>query len=315
MKPIIKFRKKFPIITSLILTGLFFLMLLYVGRIIILIPWAMEGEYNGQLAGEVILGIGGTVLLFLVGCKDILFKHKVSFFEGLVPGMYFIGISLYSGFIYLTQCLMEGAPINSAAEIAIFTVTMYMVGYAEEVMFRGAVATIILEKYGTDRAGVWFSAIISGCIFGFMHVINIFSVGATESALIQCCAASAMGILLTAVYYRTKNIWVNVFIHGFVDFAGLLSSGVFHSTSLDQSLSSYSSINLIGIVPYLAITVLILRPSKMNTIVEPKKSSLKHIILAVIAAVVFFMIVNIIGVTLLPYSIQHLPELLEQYYM
>jgi len=313
MKFLVKFRQKFPIITSLLITALFFFMLMEVGKILVLIPWAMKDDYNAQLLGEVLLGIVAVILVLLFGCKKIFFKHKVGFFEGLKPGFFFIIISIYSAIFAIVSCIAENSAINSGSYIFIYTLTMFMVGFTEEVMFRGLISQIIFEKYGTDRAGVFFSCLISGCMFGFMHAINIYSVGASESAMIQCCAASAMGIMLAAIYYRTQNIWANIFIHGFVDFCGLISSGIFTSSTLDLSLSNYTTLNLVGIIPYIALTFVILRPSKMNTIVAPKRSSAKNIILTVITAVVFIMAVVIIGLWALPYTIENLPDIMEQY--
>ena len=54
-----------------------------------------------------------------------------------------------------------------------------------------------------------------------------------------------------------------------MDFCGLFSSGVFTVDTLTDTLGSYSAVNLVSVIPYLAIGLVLLRPGKMRTVTDP----------------------------------------------
>ena len=78
-----------------------------------------------------------------------------------------------------------------------------------------------------------------------------------------------LGICLGAIYLRTGNYWTVALLHAFMDFCGLFSSGVFTVDTLTDTLGSYSAVNLVSVIPYLAIGLVLLRPGKMRTVTDP----------------------------------------------
>ena len=94
--------------------------------------------------------------------------------------------------------------------------------------------------------------------------------GAVElnGVLIQVVGASALGICLSAIYLRTGSFWTVVLLHAYMDFCGLVSSGVFVSDSLADLLGGYSSGSLIAAAVYAALGIFLLRRSKMKTITD-----------------------------------------------
>ena len=97
-----------------------------------------------------------------------------------------------------------------------FLIGMTSVGVAEEFLFRGVIAQTLLEHFGTSRAGVWKACLLSGLYFGAAHLTNLTG-SAPLGVLMQCVFAASLGTLLAAVYFRTGNIWVTVFIHAAMD--------------------------------------------------------------------------------------------------
>lgn len=90
---------------------------------------------------------------------------------------------------------------------------MALVGVAEEFIFRGVIAQSLLERFGTGRAGVWKACLLSGLLFGAAHLTNLLS-SAPFGVLMQCVFAASLGTLFAAIYFRTGNLWVTVFLHG-----------------------------------------------------------------------------------------------------
>jgi len=89
----------------------------------------------------------------------------------------------------------------------------------------------------------------------------------TVGVLVQVVAACAMGMALTAIYHRCRNIWVLILVHAFVDFCGAFYSGFVAGGSLSSTISSYEPYQVISAVPYIIVTIVLLRPSKMREII------------------------------------------------
>ena len=166
----------------------------------------------------------------------------------------------------ITLCLED--PLQPPLKILSFVLCMLSVGLTEELIFRGLITRILYAKYGKNPVGVWLSVLLSSLLFGLIHLSN--AIGGVElgSVLIQVVGASALGICLSAIYLRTGSFWTVVLLHAYMDFCGLVSSGVFVSDSLADLLGGYSSGSLIAAAVYAALGIFLLRRSKMKTITD-----------------------------------------------
>ena len=314
MKIIKKLTTKLPILTSLILTTLFYGIL----RFASLLAWYLPitgSEYRAELVYELIASIGTVALALIIGNKKVITKRKVPFFKGLVPAAYFIGVTAYGMIMQLSMAIAAREKLHPFIDILCYTATMILIGVTEEFFFRGIVAENIFEKYGKSPAGVWLATILSGFIFGFFHLINIRSVGGVENVLCQCIFATFMGMNLCAIYYRTRNIYVNVFVHAFVDFSGLITSGIFVSNTAAGIMQSYTLLQVYGALPYLIMTFIILRPSKMRETLGAayRKSTSKETLATALTAIIAGVIIAAICILLVPYTIKELPNLLDSF--
>lgn len=291
MKAIINFKNRFPILLSLIITGCFFGVLIGTGRLLNLlrIPDLNSGGYTAQAAGEAAVAVFALLCLWLIG--ELKTLRRGSFGKGLACGTYLLVIIALNVIMQLYSVLSAGSALRGVAAAVFFILTMFLIGFAEETVFRGAISTAIFEKYATDYSGAWFSVIVSGLLFGAMHMINGITLGSFDGVFVQCVAAMAMGMMLTAVYYRSGSLWAVIFLHAALDFAALLS-GMFESSgSIDSVIGSYSSANLVAVFPYIGVTAFLMRPSKMKPIVSYEPSSERskiRLIIGMTAAVMFF---------------------------
>ena len=135
---------------------------------------------------------------------------------------------------------------------------MAMVGVAEEFLFRGVIAETLLEHFGTSRAGVWKACLLSGVLFGAAHLTNLSS-SAPFGVLMQCAFSASLGALFAAIYFRTGNLWVTVFLHGAMDIASMLIGGLYGTTTLSESVSGYDASMLLTVVVYLLPVAFLLR--------------------------------------------------------
>lgn len=158
--------------------------------------------------------------------------------------------------------MAQGARLAAPWHIGAFLAMVALVGVAEELAFRGMVATTLLQRFGTTRSGVWKAVIGSGVLFGLAHSIN-FAHAEPLGVLIQMIDSAVLGMLLTAIYYRSGNLWVTVLLHAYMDLTALLESGLLVgeglSESVSASISEYGVQNLLAAAVYLVPTIYLLR--------------------------------------------------------
>ena len=143
------------------------------------------------------------------------------------------------------MAIKKGGAIQPALYILFFVLTMFFIGWAEEIVFRGVILNLLLERFSNSRGGIIVATVISSVMFGALHLNNYFAGVKLESALVQAVQAMALGLVFAAVYVRTGNIWIGIIMHAAVDFAGLMSSGIFGiGTEIDGINNISNSVGL-----------------------------------------------------------------------
>lgn len=115
-------------------------------------------------------------------------------------------------FLALFAVSALGAGMPPATVTLFILANTMLVGWSEEVMFRG----IILR--GLFRSGgIWVAILGSSALFGAIHVLNVFLTGDLRGAVIQAGAAFLSGVFLAAVRLRTGSLWTGIVLHGLWD--------------------------------------------------------------------------------------------------
>lgn len=127
-------------------------------------------------------------------------------FIGLYAGVFAISIVIQ----LLGQQTAENAVVTQGREnpvlfLYMIPVTIFFVAPAEEFLFRGVVQGLFRRAYGSIVAVIAASA-----MFGVVHWIALTGGG----KLTYIAVAAVLGVVLGAVYERTKNIIVPIGIHG-----------------------------------------------------------------------------------------------------
>lgn len=222
---------------------------------------------DGYLFGSVQEAVGLAVALLLLartGRLDLLRRRGCGFLNGLLVGMYplfFIGYTFFGTLAFGRP----DTPLLPLPRILTFLLNMILVGVAEELVFRGIIAQTLLERYGTARAGVWKACLVSGVLFGAAHLSNLLG-SEPFGVLMQCVFAGSLGVLFAAIYFRTGNLWVLVFLHGAQDAASLLAGGLYGTENMSTAVSSYDSTMLLSVLVYLIPTFFLLRKKKIGEV-------------------------------------------------
>lgn len=258
-----------PIFTSVIVTVIFFVLMQLGGLLLFFSPsfFKSNGQLLQQTVADAVVALGGILLALIFGYANKFYRTE-KFWTGVCCSGFFIVIYTISG-VASVMAEIETMGAQAAASrvlpfyrLLIWPLCTLMIGIAEETFFRGIVANLFWDKHAKDPAGVWTATIYSGMIFGCMHLMNLL--GAEPSGVFsQVVAACALGIAMTAVYYRCRNLWVMILLHAFMDFCGLSSVGIFGG-SIQSEISGYNIFStIVGGLPYIIVALVLLRKKKV----------------------------------------------------
>ena len=248
-------------LASLFVTDLIFTIVLVLFRA----DFSALDTYLYSTLQELVGALVAVLFLVRTDRAGLLRRRGSGFFNGLLVGMYPLVFIGYNTFGSLLLGRPENGTLQPAVRICTFLANMAMVGVAEEFIFRGVIAQTLLEHFGTSRAGVWKACLLSGVLFGAAHLTNILG-SAPFGVLMQCVFAGSLGVLFAAIYFRTGNLWVLVFLHGAQDAASLLAGGLYGTENMSTAVSSYDSTMLLSVLVYLIPTFFLLRKKKIGEV-------------------------------------------------
>ncbi len=313
--------KKHPILHGIFIIILFELAMIACSVIVALaLPpfFTQNGEWLIQAAVEALLCGVGFGLMALYGYNKIWREKGRGVLTGIAVSGYFLVICMLNLVSTFADAFQNQREWEEPWKIAVFVICVFLIGLCEETFFRGILANLFWDKHAKDSHGVWTAAIWTGLIFGLLHLFNMIGADSSDyvvGVIVQTFNAVVMGIALTAIYYRCRNIWVLAALHGFIDLCGAAEQGFFPGGSLSDAIGSYTPIMVVASIPYIIVILVLLRPSKVREIVayrqsqegfeygelelsEQQEKSKKFCIFTVVFAVVLFVLLYGLSVVL-----------------
>ena len=154
------------------------------------------------------IAIGLCVLLFFFLKKNGLLK-EYGICRPLASAramLYYIPV-----LVMLTANLWFGVTLNCGSlETVLYILTMFGVGFLEEVIFRGLL-------FGAMRKdNLMIAVVVSSITFGMGHIINLINGSGAELIpnLLQVVYATAAGLMFVMMYYRSGSLIVCIAAHG-----------------------------------------------------------------------------------------------------
>ena len=110
----------------------------------------------------------------------------------------------------------------SLLESLLYVASMILVGFLEEIIFRGF---LFVEMAKDD---VKSAIIVSSVTFGIGHIVNLFNGSGADllSNMLQVVYAIAAGFLFTIIFYKTRSLWPCIITHSTIN-----SMSVFANTA------------------------------------------------------------------------------------
>ena len=113
--------------------------------------------------------------------------------------------------VMLTTNLWYGVTMNyGLPETLLYILSMFCVGFLEEVIFRGLLFNAMRED------SVKWAVIVSSVTFGIGHIINLVNVSGAELIpnLLQVVYATAAGFMFVMIYYKSGSLLACIAAHG-----------------------------------------------------------------------------------------------------
>ncbi len=126
-----------------------------------------------------------------------------------IPLWIFSCLNLFGGF----------RPDYPAPGLIYAAVSMALVGFAEELLFRGFLFKAML-KDGNVKAAVTVSSVT----FGLGHVLNLFTGQNLIGTLNQVVFAVVVGFVLTLVFYKSGSLLPGILAHSLIDVSSVFAS-------------------------------------------------------------------------------------------
>ncbi len=105
--------------------------------------------------------------------------------------------------------------------IVLFILLYLAVGFMEEIVFRGATLSILLNKWGGSRKQIYWVVLLSNLAFGGLHIVNLIMGRRTPlSTGAQVLYGMFFGVFFAACFLRNKSIWPVILGHALFDLCG-----------------------------------------------------------------------------------------------
>lgn len=230
-------------------------------------------DYTNVVLQEGVCSVVSVLLLCLVGYKAVLKEMGEGFAESIYIGGFFFCLLAFSlmEYLYISvwNPLLDICPVG---EMVIFFAGVLLTGIAEEIIFRGVILNLLLDRFGSTSRGIWAAVLIESMMFGLVHLTNAFGGVNPEAAFWQAVNAAFMGILFSAVYVRSNNIWMPIILHTLNNFAAGFSSIIWsQGTYLDDlnEIGFSGAAYLVMLIP----AIILLRKRKMEEVILRRENA------------------------------------------
>ena len=123
-------------------------------------------------------------------------------------------------FILATGNLWGGCFLSyHGTELIIAVLSMALVGFVEEMIFRGFLFKAMLGNGRTVSA-----IIVSAMTFGIGHLVNLFAGQASLETMVQVIFAVSWGFIFTMVFYKSGSLLPCIIAHALIDVFSLFSA-------------------------------------------------------------------------------------------
>lgn len=182
--------------------------------ICILIYCGLTIPIRGQFGDDSIFMLI-SLLIIATGLTIFIKKYKLEEKYGLKsfpknPRKYLYFLPIW---ILTTGNLWGGIKLSNFGMSELFAIlSMILIGYIEEIIFRG-----FLFKGMLPKDGVKTSIIVASVTFGIGHIVNLIAGQTDIETIAQIIFAISWGFMFTSTFYKSKSLIPCILSHSLVD--------------------------------------------------------------------------------------------------
>lgn len=171
---------------------------------------------DDSLQGLAALLIIGAALVIFIKNNHLGEKYGLSKWpQNWKIYLYFIPMWLLS-----TGNLWGGIKANYSGPNMVYAlISMALVGFIEEVIFRGFLFKAMLKENGEKPA-----IIVSSVTFGIGHIVNLLSGQASLETIIQIVFAIVWGFMFTFAFYKSGSLLPCIAAHSLIDICSIFAA-------------------------------------------------------------------------------------------
>ncbi len=122
----------------------------------------------------------------------------------------------------ITALISQKAYINRIDLLWLFLIYCLLIGFLEEVLFRGIIQNYVREYCKNKPHSTFYTVFISSALFALWHLVNIFGGANVGYTLLQVCYSFLIGAMLSTCVIKTGNLWLCIILHALFDVGGLI---------------------------------------------------------------------------------------------
>ncbi len=250
---------------------MYFKMYLIFNNLFIIIFWnninkLFTFDTNIKRAVNYIILIPILILVVKLLKKEYIFVfNKKDFIKSLKVGMFMIVVSMI--FPVMNILTTETTELNSIPYIVFNTLVVLIgTGFTEEVVCRGILMNTFYDYFGKTRKTVIACCIFVGIEFGLSHFVNIIGGNLNITQMLVTCG---LGLVLCAIYARSKCLWGVIFLHGLWDVAIMSDGIIFLSNNISSPAPAVNTLETLLyysplLIPFIICFLFLLRKSKID---------------------------------------------------
>lgn len=203
------------------------------------------GAYGADLFKEIVTQGLGTIAVILVASR-IGLKGQLGFVRPRPPASALLGwpVALMA-ILFMPENVASPSYLASTLATPLPWLMIFFlvsVGFVEETLCRGLVGNVFLRKWGRTKRGIYFVAVLSGALFGLVHVGNYFTSDYTALASAQQIVVSFFfGVFFFALYLRTNSLVPGIALHAVVDLPAQLEKLAPGADLIPQSMIHHAT--------------------------------------------------------------------------
>ena len=199
----------------------------------------LDGSDIGLLIEFVIITVVTLVFLYLIsGKKTFTYLNNETGYtvKMLLPTLIFSGIFALFGVL---AYFFDKPPFkeNWVLNLIISAATMFLVGVYEEGCFRACACDALLPVLKKTKHPFLWTALISGLLFGYVHVVNadFTDLQQTLQFFLKIANLLVHGATYMILYWKTRNLLGLAIVHGLNDFLPDFMNQIFEFEKSDDS--------------------------------------------------------------------------------